>query len=192
MYHTRVATTADVGRISTLIEQSVRGLSRGFYTDEQVASALRYVFGPDTQLIADRTYFVIEIEGSLVASGGWSRRRTHYGGDQMKDADDPLIDPATEPARIRAFFVHPEWSRRGLGRQLFETCMSEARAAGFRRLELVATMPGEPLYAALGFAVRERLVLTMPNGVALPLARMSRDIDQVRDAAPAERLQMGT
>ena len=187
MYHPRVATNADIGRISSLIEQSVRGLSRGFYSDEQITSALRFVFGPDTQLIADRTYFVIEIEGSLAAAGGWSRRRTHYGGDQMKGAEDPLIDPATEPARIRAFFVHPDWSRRGLGRLLFETCLSAARAAGFHRLELVATLPGEPLYAALGFVVSERIVLTLPDGIELPFARMSRDIEPARASPTADR-----
>ena len=177
MAHLRTATEADVPELRHLIAASVRGLSAGFYTPEQVESALVHVFGPDTQLIADGTYFVIEENGAIAASGGWSRRRTHYGGDQMKGDEDPLIDPATEAARIRAFFVHPAWSRRGFGRMLFDTCLAAARAAGFRRLELTATLPGEPLYTALGFVVSERFALPLPGGVELPLTRMTRDID---------------
>jgi GNAT superfamily N-acetyltransferase len=187
VYHVRIATSADVPALRQLIAESVRGLSVGFYTPAQVASALEHVFGPDTQLIADGTYFVVEIDGTLAAAGGWSRRRTHYGGDQMKDDEDPLIDPATEPARIRAFFVHPAWARRGLGRLLFDTCLTAARAAGFRSLVLVATLPGVPLYAALGFAAKERQTLVLRDGVELPLVVMSRDIDEARPQPTPER-----
>ena len=176
MYHLRPAASFDIPSLRLLIEQSVRGLSAGYYSPAQIEAALEHVFGVDTQLIVDGTYFVAEVEGTLVAAGGWSRRRTHYGGDQMKSADDPLIDAATEPARIRAFFVHPAWSRRGLGRSLFERCLASARAGGFHALELVATLPGEPLYAALGFEARERFAVMLPNGVELPLTRMSRTI----------------
>src|SRR5262245_10112134 len=119
MLQIRHATPADVPALRHLIEQSVRALSVGYYTPAQIESALRHVFGPDTQLIADQTYYVIVDDGALAAAGGWSRRRTLYGGDQMKAAEDPLLDPATESARIRAFFVHPAWARGGLGRQLF-------------------------------------------------------------------------
>jgi GNAT superfamily N-acetyltransferase len=177
MLRLRLATSDDVPAVRDLIEASVRGLSAGYYTDPQVESALRHVFGPDTQLIADRTYFVIEADsGALVAAGGWSRRRTLYGGDQMKGADDPLLDPSTEAARIRAFFVHPAWARRGLGRRLFDRCAADAVHAGFRTAELMATLPGEPLYMALGFEALERSATVLPDGEILPVVRMVRPL----------------
>lgn len=173
----RLATPADVPALRGLIEQSVRGLSEGYYTAAQVESALRHVFGPDTQLIADGTYYVVETgAGELVAAGGWGKRRTLHGGDQMKPADDPLLDPATDPARIRAFFVHPAWARRGLARRLFDRCVADAAAAGFHSLELTATLPGEPLYRALGFEERERSAVTLPDGESLAVVRMARDL----------------
>ena len=170
MFQMRHATIADTPTVRQLIELSVRGLSVGYYTLPQIESALKYVFGPDTQLIADRTYFVIEHESEgLVAAAGWSRRRTLYGGDQMKSQADPLLDPATDAARIRAFFVHPAWSRRGLARQLFERCATDATRAGFKEMELMATLPGEPLYRALGFLEIERVEDELPDGVRLPV-----------------------
>jgi GNAT superfamily N-acetyltransferase len=176
MFDVRVATDADVPALRALIGESVRGLSVGYYTAAQVESALVHVFGPDTQLIADGTYYVVESAGALVAAGGWSRRRTLFGGDQMKSGEDSALDPSTEPARIRAFFVHPGWARRGLGRLLFETCLTAARAAGFREFTLAATLPGVPLYAALGFVERERFSASMPDGLDLPVVRMTRQI----------------
>ena len=173
----RPATRADVPRLCALIDRSVRALGVGFYTPAQIESALKYVFGPDTRLIDDGTYFVIEsAAGELIAAGGWSRRRTVYGGDVMKAGDDPLIDPATDPARVRAFYVHPDWARRGLARQLFERCAAEAARAGFRALELAATLPGEPLYRALGFVALERTVPELPDGEVLPIVRMTRPL----------------
>lgn len=175
----RRATPGDLPALHTLIEISVRELSRERYTAAQVESALRHVFGPDTQLIADGTYFVItDPAGELVAAGGWSRRRTLYGGDQMKAAEDPLLDPVREPARIRAFFVHPSWARRGLARRLYERCAAEAAAAGFRHLELMATLPGEPLYRALGFEALASTEAVLPDGVRLPLVRMRRGLTE--------------
>ena len=171
----RVATTADVPALERLIAASVRGLSAGFYTPAQVDAAMAGVFGVDTQLVADGTYYVIDGPTAPVAAGGWSGRRTLYGGDRFKGADDPRLDPRTEPARIRAFFVHPEWSRRGLAKRLYAECERAALAAGFRRFELMATLPGEPLYLALGFSVVERVVLTVA-GVEVQFARMMRDI----------------
>jgi GNAT superfamily N-acetyltransferase len=169
----RFATPLDVPRLRVLIEHSVRALSVGYYTAAQIESALRYVFGPDTQLIADGTYYVIEeVDGALAAAGGWSRRRTLYGGDQMKGMEDPLLDPATEAARIRAFFVHPAWARRGFGRRLFARCAEDAARAGFRTLELMATLPGEPLYRALGFTELERTAARLPDGEVLPVVHM--------------------
>lgn len=183
----RRATTADLPALHALIDASVRALSRGYYTERQIESALRHVFGPDTRLIADGTYWVVTPDGAssdVVAAGGWSRRRTLYGGDQYKDAEDPLLDPATEPARIRAFFVHPDWARRGLARQLYERCATDARAAGFHALELGATLPGEPLYRALGFTTIAPDEAVMPDGERLPLLRMGRPLDQ--PATPPE------
>jgi GNAT superfamily N-acetyltransferase len=172
----RLATEDDVPALRVLIEASVRELSPSFYSPAQIAGALQHVFGPDTALIRDRTYYLLAADDEVAAAGGWSRRRTLYGGDQMKDGPDPLLDPAREPARIRAFFVHPRWARQGLGRRLFERCLADAAQAGFSRLELMATLPGEPLYRALGFAELERLTVSLPGHVELPVVRMSRDI----------------
>lgn len=180
-FRVRAATAGDVPALGALIERSVAGLSVGFYTAAQVASATRHVFGVDTQLIADGTYYAVERGSTLVAAGGWSMRRTLFGGDQLKqngNISDALLDPGTSPARIRAFFVDPSWARRGLGRLLYAECERAARAAGFRAFELVATLPGEPLYAALGFTVAERYALDLPEGVSLPVARMTRTIDR--------------
>lgn len=173
----RHATLDDVPRLHALIDRSVRGLNDGRYTDEQVENGLRYVFGPDTQLIADRTYFVIDApDGTLAAAGGWSRRRTLYGGDQTKTADDPLLDPAVDPARIRAMFVDPAWARRGLARRIFDRCTTEASAAGFTSLALGATLPGVPLYEALGFVPVRRADAALPDGSVFPIVEMRSEI----------------
>lgn len=173
----RLATPDDVPAIQTLIAASVRVLSVGFYTSGQIEAALTHVLGVDTQLVADGTYYVVNAPRGLAAAGGWSARRTLFGGDQMKDATDPRLDPATEPARIRAFFVHPEWARRGLARRLHAACARAAREAGFRDFELMATAPGEPLYTALGFTVVERVTVELPGAIRVPFARMRRPID---------------
>src|SRR5258705_434676 len=175
-FHLRQARRDDVATIERLIERSVRQLGAPWYSADQLASALRFMFGVDTQLIDDGTYYVAQDAERVVASGGWSGRRTLFGGDQWKHGADAPLDPATEPARIRAFFVDPGSARRGLGRLLFDRCLAEARAARFQRLELMATLPGEPLYRALGFAADERVELTLPDGVQVPLVRMSRAI----------------
>jgi GNAT superfamily N-acetyltransferase len=174
----RVATHGDLDAIRALIPLSVRGLSGGYYSPRQIESAIRYVFGPDTQLIRDGTYFVVEdVDGAMVGCGGWSLRRTLYGGDQAKDVEDPRLDPATEPARIRAFFVHPGHARRGIASRIMDACVDAARAAGFRSLQLAATLPGEPLYRAFGFQAVEQIESTLPDGVEIRFVRMARDID---------------
>lgn len=172
----RRATLADVPAINELIATSVRQLSVGYYTSAQVDAALSGVFGADTQLVADGSYYVIDAAAGLAAAGGWSGRRTLFGGDQTKSAEDPTLDPAAEPARIRAFFVHPEYARRGLARRLYGECEHAALAAGFWRFELMATLPGEPLYVALGFAPIERMVLPLPAGEEIHFVHMGRDI----------------
>jgi GNAT superfamily N-acetyltransferase len=173
----RVATDADVPALRELIPFSARVLSREFYSDGEIESAIEHVFGVDSQLVADGTYLVAEASAMLVGCGGWSRRRTLYGGDQMKPHEDPLLDPARDPARIRAFFVHPDWARRGIGAAILRACIAAARAAGFRELELAATLPGVPLYAAFGFDARERTAAPLPDGTRLPIVRMTRSIE---------------
>jgi GNAT superfamily N-acetyltransferase len=175
----RLATTQDLPALNALIPLSARELSRGFYTEEQTEGAIRHIFGPDTRLIADGTYFVAEAPdppGVLAGCGGWSRRLTLFGGDQMKRGDDPLLDPAADAARIRAFFVHPAFARRGVGAAILEACLAAARADGFRRVELASTLPGVPFYRRFGFVEREHLEAPMPDGPGLPVIRMDRDL----------------
>lgn len=172
----RVATLQDVPTLRELIPLSARELSKNYYTPAQVESAIRYIFGVDTQLIADGTYYVAETEGRIVGCGGWSKRKTMFGGDQMKDAQDPLLDPTQDAGRVRAFFIHPQWARRGIGRGIIQACEDAAQAAGFCRMELVATMPGEPLYAAMGYAVTRRFDQPMTDGTTLSLAHMQKHL----------------
>jgi len=173
----RLATVPDVPALEELIRASVTALSAEHYTSKQIASAISHIFGVDTQLIADETYFVAEVAGQLVGSGGWSKRTTLFGGDQSKpDRPDPLLDPATEAARIRAFYVHPRWSRRGVGSQILTACEDAARAAGFSRIELVATLPGEPLYTARCYEKAEAMRLETPDGQSLPAFRMTKSL----------------
>src|SRR5262245_22698053 len=168
----RAATRDDIPALQRLIPESARALSVGFYTPDEIEIAVAHVFGVDTQLIDDGTYFVAEVGGEIIGCGGWSRRKTLFGGDQYKaSASDDLLDPATEPARIRAFFVHPNWARRGIGGQILKTCEVAAKSAGFTQLELVATLPGEPLYAAFGFEALERIQIEVGGGT-LPAVRM--------------------
>ena len=176
---------ADVPALNAMIERSARGLSVGYYTPAQVDAMVTHVFGVDTQLIGDGTYYVIDApDGTPAAAGGWSKRLTLYGGDQMSGhvERDERLDPNTDPARIRAFFVHPAFARRGLGRRLYAACAAAARAAGFHALELLATLPGEPLYRALGFVEVERIDVPLPEGVIVPVVRMARDLAETRDA----------
>ena len=176
MFSLRLATLDDVPRLRALIDASVRGLGVGYYTPAQIESALKYVFGPDTLLIEDGTYFVIENEaGELIAAGGWSRRRKVYGGDQLTAAEDTPLDPACDPARIRARSTStPTGAAADWPGALFERCAADTAAAGFRELELVATLPGEPLYLALGFTPGERSEPKLPDGEVLPVVRMTR------------------
>lgn len=170
----RPATMSEVPALEALIAASVRGLSVDYYSPAQIESALIHVFGVDTQLIADGTYFAAELDGQIVGCGGWSKRKTLFGGDQTKSGEDNLLDPNVDAARIRAFFIHPDFARRGIGKQLIEACEQAAAAAGFQRLEMGATLPGEPMYAAVGYQVIERFDLPFPDGLVLPLVRMGK------------------
>ena len=166
----------DVSTLRELIPASARELSKGFYTPNQTESAIKYIFGLDSQLIIDKTYFVAEADGQIVGCGGWSKRKTMFGGDQMKAEADLLLDPNKDAGRIRAFFIHPNWSRKGIGRRIIQACEAAARADGFTRMELVATIPGEPSYAAMGYGVTERFDIPRADGTALPGAHMKKEL----------------
>jgi GNAT superfamily N-acetyltransferase len=179
--HYRLATLADIPRLDALIDRSVRELQAQDYTPAQLDGALGSYLGVDTQLIADGTYFVVEApdaspEDPFIASGGWSRRKTLCGGDHRPGRDDSLLDPATDAAKIRAFFVHPDWARRGIGTKILELCESAARAEGFSRFEMGATLTGVRLYACHGYIEVERLDLPLANGESLPIIRMTKGI----------------
>ena len=170
----RTATTDDIAPLNQLIARSARDLSRGFYTPEQIESLVRYVFGVDSNLVSDGTYFVVSHGAAIAACGGWSRRRTLYGGDQRPVGSIDWLDPETDAAKIRAFFVAPEFARRGIGRALLDHCADAARRAGFTRLELMATLPGVPLYEACGFTHVRDVVDTLPDGIAISFVLMQR------------------
>lgn len=173
----RLATPADLPALARLIPLSVRALSGEVYDEAQIESAIRHAFGVDTQLIADYTFFVAEEEGVLAGCGGWSWRRKIYGGDQVTSAElESPLDPTREAARIRAFFVHPAFARRGIGSAILRVCGRAALDAGFRRLELLGTLPGERLYRAFGFEVSEYVNFTLPDGVIVRWVRMTRAI----------------
>ncbi len=174
----RPATSEDIPALNALIERSARELSRGFYRDDEIASSIKYVFGVDSSLVADGTYFVIEDGDLTLGCGGWSRRRALYGRDAATVGSvHELLDPTRDPARIRAFFVAPEAARRGVGRALLDACVEAAREAGFTRLELMATLPGVPFYRSQGFVDMEPVVDTLPDGVELRFVRMERALD---------------
>lgn len=169
----RIATDADLPAIEGLIALAIDRLLPAFLTPEEVAAS-RTVMRLDTQLVADRTYYLVEDGRALVGCGGWSRRATLYGGDHSAPLrDGRLLDPATEPARIRAMYTHPDHTRRGVGRHVLALCEAAARAAGFTQVELMATLAGEPLYLAAGYAPIARVADDV-GGVAVPLVRMGK------------------
>jgi N-acetylglutamate synthase-like GNAT family acetyltransferase len=174
-FHLRKATKSDIPRISEVIEASVRGLQSKDYSPTQIEAALKTVYGVDTQLIADGTYLVAEIESEIVACGGWSKRKTLYGGDQFEAREDTLLNPAKDAAKIRAFFVHPEWSRKGIGAAILNACEEAAKATGFKRLEMGATLSGIPFYKSKGYEAVENLEVPLGNGETLPILKMAKD-----------------
>ena len=173
----RLATIADIPRLRELIRDSVSLLSDRYYSSEQIASALSHVFGVDTQLILDGTYFVAEAEEQIAGCGGWSKRKTLFGGDQTKSAGiEALLDPLKDAARIRAFYVHPRWARQGVGTRILKACEEGARVAGFAQVELIATLPGEPLYSAAGYSNLGPFEIPLPDGPSLPAFRMEKPL----------------
>ncbi|MSU64811.1 MAG: N-acetyltransferase [Opitutus sp.] len=170
----RLAATSDIPALEELIPLSARALQVGYYSEAQIEGAIGTVFGVDRQLIEDGTYFVAVAEGRVVGCGGWSKRKSLYGGDRGKKEKDPLRDPATEPAMIRAFFVHPEFARRGIGRRIMELSEAGALGAGFRAIEIVATLAGEPLYAGFKYDVVERFDLVLANQALMPVVRLRK------------------
>lgn len=170
----RQAVAADIPVLQALIPASARALSRGYYTSEQTEAAIRHVFGVDSQLIADGTYYVAVEGQQIVGCGGWSFRRTLYGGDQRPMGQRSLLDPSTDAARIRAFFVAGSRARQGIGASILEACADAARATGYSRLELMATLPGVPFYERLGFVPVERVQDVLPDGMSLEFVKMIR------------------
>lgn len=175
----RKAVAADVPRLRQIIEASVRGLQAEDYSPAQIEGALKSVYGVDSQLIEDGTYFAAEATTPdarplIVACGGWSKRKTLYGGDQYAAREDSLLDPARDAAKIRAFFVHPEWARRGIGGMILKACEDAARAAGFTRLEMGATLSGVAFYAAKGYTAVEDQDVPLGNGEVLPIVKMEK------------------
>ncbi len=166
-----------------LIDASVRRLQSDDYSAEQIDSALRSVFGVDSQLVGDGTYLLVQTVPAdasknpvIVACGGWSKRKTLYGGDRWRDRQDDLLDPATDAAKIRAFFIHPDWARRGIGTLLLDACEAAARTAGFTRFEMGATLTGVKLFQRRGYIALERLEVPLEGDITLPIIHMIKDI----------------
>ena len=173
-YHLRPATLSDLPELEALIALSARALSANDYSPAQIEGALRGAFGVDTQLIRDGSYFVVAHGTQLVGCGGWSRRRTLFGGDARAERDATLLDPHTEAAKIRAFFIHPDFARRGIGATLLDRCEQDARAYGVSRFEMMATLPGVRLYAARGYVAGEPILWPLEDGLTIRFVPMTK------------------
>jgi len=178
----RHALATDIPALRELINTSVRRLQSGDYSPAQIDSALRTVFGVDSQLIDDGTYLVVQTVPSdlsdhpiIVACGGWSKRKTLYGGDRWRDRQDDMLDPETDAAKIRAFFIHPDWARQGIGTLLLDACESAARAAGFTRFEMGATLTGVKLFEKRGYVTVERISVPLEGEITLPIIYMVKE-----------------
>jgi len=189
--HLRLALPTDIPVLQALIDVSVRGLQAQDYTPAQIEGALKTVFGVDSQLIADGTYIVAEansddnqraeqkavkVEPMIVGCGGWSKRKTLYGGDRWTGREDELLDPLRDAAKIRAFFIHPAWARQGIGGMILEACESAARAAGFMRYEMGATLTGAKLFGVKGYVAVKPISIPLMNGEVLPVIHMEKRV----------------
>jgi GNAT superfamily N-acetyltransferase len=174
----RVATLDDRESIDMLMKESAAAHFPRFYEEPGCSSAVRHIAVVDPTLLEDGTYYVLDADGGeVVACGGWSRRGKLYTGSGEAEDDERLIDPVTEPARVRAMFVRDDWSRRGLGRRILEECEAAARREGFRELALMSTLPGLPLYLSYGFVKHEDVDIPLPDGLAVPGATMTKPIE---------------
>ena len=171
----RPAVSGDIPALKAVMDRSIKELLPAFLPPAEVLAS-QEVMGLDTQLIEDGTYYVVEADGAIAGCGGWSRRATLFGGDHSAGRDAALVDPATDPARVRAMYTSPDFTRRGVGRLILATCEAKARAEGFSRCEMAATMAGEPLYAACGYHRIEPFEALTSNGVKVPLVRMGKAI----------------
>jgi len=189
--HLRLALPSDIPVLQALIDVSVRGLQAQDYTLAQIEGALKTVFGVDSQLIADGTYLVAEAVPSgsksdepesdgaaslIVGCGGWSKRKTLYGGDRWTGREDELLDPLRDAAKIRAFFIHPAWARQGIGGMILEACEAAARAVGFTRYEMGATLTGAKLFGVKGYVAVKPISIPLINGEVLPVIHMERRV----------------
>jgi GNAT superfamily N-acetyltransferase len=170
----RLAGADDIPALQAVMAAAIGELQKGFLTPAQIESS-RMIMGLDSQLVADGTYFIIEAEGRIAGCGGWSRRATLYGGDHTPGREPAMLDPAVDAARVRAMYTHPDFARRGVGRLILDLCEAAAKAEGFSRLELMATMSGRPLYEAYGFRDIEE-ILDDRGGEPVPLVRMGKRI----------------
>ena len=191
-FRLRRAVVQDIPVLESLIDASVRGLQAQDYSPAQIESALKSVYGVDSQLIADGTYLLVETEsdplgpqarsalsGSLIVGcGGWSKRKTLYGGDHWTERQDELLDPLKDAAKIRSFFIHPAWARHGIGGLILEACETAARSAGFTRFEMGATLTGVPFYLAKGYTALEHLQVPLAGGGSLPIVRMAKAVQR--------------
>jgi N-acetylglutamate synthase-like GNAT family acetyltransferase len=189
-FHLRKATGDDLAALDELIAASVRGVMTWAYSSSQLEAALGTWLGVDSRLVEDGTYFVVETKHDsreiMVACGGWSKRKTPYGSDHRPGREDTLLDPATDAAKIRAMFVHPDWGRKGIGSLIMDECERAATAAGFTRFEMGATLSGVPLYRKYGYVEVEKIDLPLPNGETLPIVRMEKCLPQKHKHAEAQ------
>jgi GNAT superfamily N-acetyltransferase len=171
----RLARLEDIPALRALMASAIRELQHGFLSPEEIVASAS-IMGLDTQLIDDGTYFIVESEGRIAGSGGWSKRATLFGGDHSAGRDAALLDPAKDAARVRAMYTSPDFARRGVGRMILGLCEAAAKAEGFARTELAATLAGEPLYRACGYVPIEHFRSDTPQGLRIPLIRMGKAI----------------
>jgi GNAT superfamily N-acetyltransferase len=185
----RLALGSEIKTLNELIAQSARMLCKQDYTPEEIESAVAHVFGVDTELVEDKTYYVIEDKGQILACGGWSKRKTLLGGNQFNSRDSSLLDPKKDPAKIRAFFVHPDYARHGLGKKLLAHCEEEAKRNGFSRIEMMATLTGAKLYQTQGYMGSEQVDYSLPNGCVLKFIRMGKMLQLNFNATSSQHTQ---